>query len=84
MGHLTKVLTPLKEANLSLKLKKCEFARKEDEYLTHIFRPEQLEMSETKVEAVRAMVVPERKAEIQTFLGMTRTRMARRKTSDKD
>lgn len=36
LGHLTTVLTLLKEEIVSLKLSKCQFAREEIEYLSHV------------------------------------------------
>jgi hypothetical protein len=58
MARLSTVLKLLSDANISLKLKKCHFAKSEVAYLGHMIRPGQLSMMDTKVAAVKKARIP--------------------------
>eukprot|EP00173_Palmaria_palmata_P000458 Plantae.Rhodophyta-Palmaria_palmata.ctg1209.p1 GENE.Plantae.Rhodophyta-Palmaria_palmata.ctg1209~~Plantae.Rhodophyta-Palmaria_palmata.ctg1209.p1 ORF type:complete len:666 (+),score=133.55 Plantae.Rhodophyta-Palmaria_palmata.ctg1209:1587-3584(+) len=70
MEHLAHVLGLLKTANISLKLKKCKFARHEVQYLGHMIKPGQLEMLSARVESLRLIELPKTKKDVRIFLGL--------------
>jgi transposase InsO family protein len=67
---LNEVLTAAKNNNLTLKKKKCEFAKSEIKYVGHIFNQEGMKSDPEKVEAIQKMPTPKSKKELQRFLGM--------------
>jgi hypothetical protein len=71
LEHLDTVLGLLKKANVSLKLKKCSFAKNEVQYLGHLIRPGRLQMLKAKVDTVRQQRPPKTKTQVRAFLGLT-------------
>ena len=53
IDHVREVLTVLKKAGTSLKLKKCKFFAKSMDYLGHVNRLERLEFATKNTEAVK-------------------------------
>lgn len=70
MAHLSHVLGLLKDANISLKLKKCAFAKQEVQYLGHMIKPGHLEMLSARVESLKLIELPKTKKEVRSFLGL--------------
>jgi hypothetical protein len=66
---LDKVLSRVSQANLMVKLKKCEFARTQLHYLGHVLNSKGRHTDPKKVEAVRDMPPPAGVQELETFLG---------------
>jgi len=64
------VLKRLKENDLFLKLEKCEFKKKEIEFLGMIIRDKGVKMDTTKVEAIMSWPTPKHAKDIQAFLGL--------------
>ena len=58
------------EANLTLKPKKCVFAKSEVKYLGHILSGEGVTVDPKTVEAVSQFPVPTTVKELQSFLGL--------------
>jgi ribosome-interacting GTPase 1 len=50
--HVSSVLRKLQEANIKLKLKKCEFHVQETEFLGHWISMEGIHMDQNKVKAI--------------------------------
>jgi len=70
--HLTSlkiVFKKLKNANLKLQLDKCEFLKRETEFLGHIVRPNGVMPNPKKVKAINKFSIPNTKEEIKSFLG---------------
>jgi len=65
-----KVLKRLKENDLFLKLEKCEFKKKEIEFLGMIIREKGVKMDMTKVEAIMSWPTLKHVKDIQAFLGL--------------
>lgn len=68
--HLEKVLTCLKNAKLFGKDKKCEFYRKEIEFLGHVVSGKGLAPDQSKIRSVVKWPVPKNKTEVLSFLGL--------------
>ena len=71
LAHLRRVLERLMAANLTIKMKKCQFGMQECTYLGHTIgngttRPEQ-----KKVETIVNYPVPKTKSAVRTYLGLT-------------
>jgi len=64
------VLKRLKENDLFLKPEKCEFKKKEMEFLGMIIGEKGVKMDMTKVEAIMSWLTPKRVKNIQAFLGL--------------
>jgi hypothetical protein len=69
--HLTKVFQKLREHQLYLKLKKCDFFKKELQFLGHIITSEGIKPDPRKVKVVQDMSVPEDQSALRRFLGLT-------------
>ena len=71
IAQLEEVLTRLKGANLTIKLKKCVFASDNCTYLGFKIWQGGVRPEEGKIKAVNEMMRPYTKKQIRTFLGMT-------------
>ena len=71
LRHLQAVLTRLREANLTIKPKKCQFGMRSCTYLGHIVGNGQVKPETTKIEAVRTFPQPTSKKQVRAFLGLT-------------
>jgi hypothetical protein len=67
--HVTQVLAALREANLFLDIKKCEFHVKQVKYLGLVITTEGIKMDEEKVDAIRNWPQPRNLKDVQAFLG---------------
>ena len=67
---ISTVLTRLREAGLSVKPSKCQFAVKECTYLGHIIGGGKVYPIKDKVEAIRKFPTPESKEQVRSFLGL--------------
>lgn len=68
--HLTLVFKRLREYNLKAQLHKCEFLRKEVEYLGHVITPDGIKPNPGKIEAIVKYPIPKTVKEIKQFLGL--------------
>ena len=71
LEHLAKVFACLKEANLKLNPKKCEFISEEVEYLGHIVTPQGLKPNQRNLDVVKEFPVPTNVKQLRQFLGPT-------------
>jgi hypothetical protein len=67
---LRAVFTKIREAGLTLKPSKCEFANAEIDYLGHHIGQGKVQPRELKVEAIVNFARPENRKQVQAFLGL--------------
>ena len=70
LQHLQKVFSCLKEAGLTAKPKKCQFAMKECKYLGHIVGNDVVRPEVGKLDVVKSFAIPKIKTEVQAFPGL--------------
>ena len=70
LENLSKLFARLRKAKLTLKAKKCKFARKEVEYLGHIVSEQGVAADPAKLEAVREFPRPTDVKSLRSFLGL--------------
>ena len=70
LTHLHKVLNCLQEANLTIKMSKCQFGRIKVHYLGHVIGGGQVKPDPRKLEAVRGYPTPVSKKQVRAFLGL--------------
>ena len=70
LDHLRKVLNCLQEANLTIKMSKCQFGRSEVHYLGHVIGGGKVKPDPQKLNAVRDYLTPTSKKEVRAFLGL--------------
>ncbi|QSS48817.1 hypothetical protein I7I53_08944 [Histoplasma capsulatum var. duboisii H88] len=68
--HVKKVLRKLRDNQLQLKPEKCEFFKKEVEFLGHIISMEGIRMDLKKIEAITEWPQPKNVTEVQAFHGL--------------
>ena len=69
--HIKKVFDQLREAGLTAKPKKCQFAMKQYIDLRHVVGNGVIKPEQSKVEAVMSFPVPQTKRQVRAFLGVT-------------
>lgn len=69
LQDISKILQTLKDANLKIQCDKCEFLRKEVEFLGHVVTTEGVRPNPRKVEAVKTWPIPTTPKELKSFLG---------------
>ena len=68
--HLVKVLQRLREANLKIKPRKCEFGKQEVRFLGFTINKDGIKPNEDKVEAIKNYPRPRNAKQVKRFLGM--------------
>lgn len=68
---IRKIFERLREAKLKIQVDKCNFLRKETEYLGHILTPEGVRPNPTKIEVIQNLKLPTTQKQIKSFLGIT-------------
>ncbi len=71
LGHLHQVFEWFRQADLHLKKVKCDFFKKELQYLGHILSPEGICPLPDKLSAIRDLPRPTNTTEVHQFLGLT-------------
>ena len=69
--NLRSVLLKLKQARLKIQLDKCEFLRKEVEFLGHTINEDGVSPNQDKIKTINELKLPKSETEIKRFLGMT-------------
>uniref|UniRef100_A0A1Y1LVD3 RNA-directed DNA polymerase n=1 Tax=Photinus pyralis TaxID=7054 RepID=A0A1Y1LVD3_PHOPY len=70
-GHLRLIFSKLKEANMTINVKKSKFLQEEIQFLGHIVRrKEGIRINPERLEAIRGCQPPRNLKELQSFLGM--------------
>jgi transposase InsO family protein len=70
IGHVDAILTTLRKAGVSLKLRKCSFFTKTVRYLGHVIQPGTLAIDDTSTASLKGARAPATQSEIRSFLGM--------------
>lgn len=68
--HLAMVLQVLRDHQLYAKASKCEFFKKEVDFLGHIVGASGLRMEPGKIDAIKSWPVPQNATDVRSFLGM--------------
>ncbi|EQB62366.1 retrotransposon ty3-gypsy subclass [Vairimorpha apis BRL 01] len=68
--HVNKVLTRLKEVNLVLNLKKCEFFKDKVNILGHTVSAKGIQIDDSRIETIKKLPIPDTKKKLQSFLGL--------------
>ncbi len=68
--HVDEILSCLKQAGVTLKVKKCKFFTTEVEYLGHIIKPGRLEVDGANTKSLKEALPPTSKTELRSFLGL--------------
>ncbi|XP_036149094.1 uncharacterized protein LOC118647760 [Monomorium pharaonis] len=68
--RLTEVLQCLQEANLKLQPDKCEFLRKEVNYLGHVISENGISPDPAKLQAIRDFPEPQKVKDVQSFIDL--------------
>ena len=71
LKHIERVLNSLREHNLRLKPSKCEFFRKETQYLGFKISEKGIQPDLDKVKAIKLVATPTTVKEVRAFIGMT-------------
>ncbi|GBG71513.1 hypothetical protein CBR_g8930 [Chara braunii] len=69
-GHLRQVLEKLREANLKINAKKCEWAKTQVLYLDHVLDGDGIKPEDSKIVAIRDWPRPRTLTELRSFLGL--------------
>lgn len=69
LKHILKVLTPLRQAVMTLRVNKC-FMQKGIEYLGHIVEPHELHVANKVIDTVQEMEPPYTKTQLRSFPGI--------------
>ena len=70
LNHVKLVLLRLRKHKLYGKLSKCDFAKKEVEYLGHNVSATGVSMEDSKIQTIKEWPKPTKKVEVQSFLGL--------------
>ena len=70
LQHIKTVFKKLRHAKLSMKLSKCHFFAKENQYLGHILGVEGIKLVPAKTEAIKVMHPPVNPKQVCAFLGL--------------
>ena len=70
LEHLRKVFQRLREADLRLKMEKCNFLKAHIQYLGHLISGEGIEPLPEKLESIKQMPAPTTPKEVKQFLGL--------------
>ncbi|GBG64491.1 hypothetical protein CBR_g45187 [Chara braunii] len=69
-SHLRQVLEKLREANLKINAKKCEWAKTQVLYLGHVLDGDGIKPEDSKIAAIRDWPTPRTLTELRSFLGL--------------
>ncbi|GBG60189.1 hypothetical protein CBR_g3433 [Chara braunii] len=69
-GHLRQVLEKLREANVKINAKKCEWAKTQVLYLGHVLDRDGIKQKDSKIATIRDWPTPRTLTELRSFLGL--------------
>ncbi|GBG60192.1 hypothetical protein CBR_g3436 [Chara braunii] len=70
-GHLRQILSKLRESNLKINPKKCEWAKTQVLYLGHVLDGDGIRPEDNKIASIRDWPTPKTFTELRSFLGLT-------------
>ncbi|GET55355.1 retroviral-like aspartic protease 1 [Rhizophagus irregularis DAOM 181602=DAOM 197198] len=76
LQHIKIVLEELRKANMMLKLKKCEWAKRNVEYLGHIVGTDGLKLDDKKIEKIKNLKPPKNIKQIREINGLYKQQKA--------
>ena len=68
---ITDIFTVLERANLKIQIDKCNFMKRETEFLGHILTKEGLKPNPNKIKVIQELDLPKTEKQIKSFLGLT-------------
>lgn len=68
---ITDIFTVLEQTNLKIQIDKCNFMKKETEFLGHILTKEGLKPNPNKIKVIQSLEIPKTEKQIKSFLGLT-------------
>lgn len=68
---ITEIFTILEKHNLKIQTDKCNFMKKETEFLGHILTEEGLKPNPGKIKVIQSLTIPTTQRQIKSFLGLT-------------
>lgn len=71
MVTLRKILKTLRKAMLKIQVDKCDFLKKETQFLGHVLTAKGIKPNPEKVSIIRKLRIPNTAKQIKSFLGMT-------------
>lgn len=71
MDSIKKVFNKLKDSGLKIQIDKCNFLKKETEYLGHILTPQGVKPNPNKIKVIQDLKLPSTVKQIKQFLGIT-------------
>lgn len=71
IANIKKIFQTLKDAGLKIQIDKCNFLKKETEFLGHILTPEGVRPNPKKIEVIQKLNLPTTQKQIKSFLGVT-------------
>lgn len=71
INSLKKIFEQLQRVNLKVSLNKCDFLKKESEFLGHVVTQDGIKPNPNKIQAIKHFPIPKTIKEIQSFLGLT-------------
>lgn len=71
LKNISKILKRLADFNLKIQLDKCEFLKRETEFLGHVITPEGIKPNPCKINKILEWQLPKTPKEIKQFLGLT-------------
>ncbi|GBC54530.2 retroviral-like aspartic protease 1 [Rhizophagus irregularis DAOM 181602=DAOM 197198] len=83
LQHIKIVLEELRKANMMLKLKKCEWAKKNVEYLGHIVGTDGLKPDDKKIEKIKNLKPPKNIKQIREINGLYKQQEALEELKEK-
>ncbi|GET58613.1 retroviral-like aspartic protease 1 [Rhizophagus irregularis DAOM 181602=DAOM 197198] len=83
LQHIKIVLEELRKANMMLKLKKCEWAKRNVEYLGHIVGTDGLKPDEKKIEKIKNLKPPKNIKQVREINGLYKQQKALEELKEK-
>lgn len=71
LRNLEKVFKRLTDFNLKIQLDKCEFLKRETEFLGHLITPEGIKPNPDKIRKIQEWPIPKTEKQIKQFLGLS-------------
>lgn len=68
---ITEIFTALEKANLKVQMDKCNFLKKETEFLGHMLTKDGLKPNPNKIKIIQEITLPKTEKQIKSFLGLT-------------
>lgn len=71
LESIRKIFNRLREKQLKIQIDKCNFMKKETEFLGHILTPDGIKPNPNKIKVIKELKLPTTQKQIKSFLGIT-------------